>query len=215
MFDVIKSGERLYFTCEKHVPGERFAVPLNNTKVQLPIINAGSGLSCPNRAKCPFSLENYKKTGYPRCYAQDGENRFKSIRESKEKNTSMLLALSERQTIHLAGDIADALAIYAPFTPWIRINEAHDLSNDNIMFFVYLQKALDRYGKKLYGYTKSSPGLKNALKSVGSVIIESEKDFVMVRTKEEADKLGLPLCPGICGPCTRCMEGLRTAVIGH
>ena len=169
-FKCVKKEHRLYFTVDGiDYLGKtklRFVVKLSNAKVHLPIIDCGSALECPNRSKCAFSEENRKRTGYPLCYAQATEKRWKTVKRSRDLNQSFILYLSALDSRNHGNDATERftkfmsakIAMYAPFTPYVRINEAHDISPENINFLHKTQlwfNALDT-GISMYGYTKTT-----------------------------------------------------------
>lgn len=202
----------------------RFNIPLFNTKVRVPIINVETAKECVNKKTCPFSTRNFKKTGYPWCYSQKIETVFPNTYKWKKQNNRMLGAftkfsseIEKSYTLELVKAIAESLNTYATFIPYVRINESGDISEENIFFFIELQKELSKHGKKIYGYTKSSEEYRRQLNDLGACIIRSEKDFVMVNNEQEAIDKGMQLCPGTCGPCTKCMNynGTPIAVVRH
>lgn len=190
----------------------QFNIPLFNAKVRVPIINVEPAKECVNKKKCPFSTQNFKKTGYPWCYSQKLETVFPSTYKSKKQNERMLGAFSlcnemseKLHILDLVKVIVEALNTYSPFTPYVRINESGDISEENIFFFTELQKELMKHGKIIYGYTKSPKKYREQLNDVGACIIRSEVDFVMVNSEEERIEKGYQKCDGVCGVCDKCM----------
>jgi hypothetical protein len=191
----------------------KFNIPLFNTKVRVPIINVEPAKECCNKSKCPFSTQNFKKTGYPWCYSQKIETVFPNTFKWKKENDRMLgaIAMCNEMTeklhiLDLIEVIVDALLLYAPFVPYVRMNESGDINDENIFFFEQLQKGLNGVGRKLYGYTKSDEKHRKSLNDLGACVIKSEKDFVMVDSEEERVEKGYRICPGVCGVCQKCMN---------
>jgi len=222
-FNTIITPTRSYIEfSDKELCDGRFGISMSNSKVQVPIVNVEPAIECSNRHKCPFSLDNYGKTGYPRCYAQDGEVRWSNVRKAREDNKDFLTFVmrNEKELLDkFTIAIINAVKHSRPFTPYIRINESGDLSPTNIKFFERLQSTARISGIKLYGYSKSDEELIVRLELLGATILRSEKDFVMVKSEEEAKEKGYKMCPGVCGPCDLCMKfksgDKPIAIIGH
>lgn len=196
--------------------------PRGNTKVHCPIVNLGSGTSCPSAARCPFSLHNYKATGYPLCYAVKGERRFKAVLAAREHNAMLIIKWIEQgpETVRSAAQAtaaALAKACNGMHVPYVRINESGDFSYENFDFALELIRALVGRGRRPFAYSKAHPTIIKILRGAGCVILQSETDFVCVKDKSRAKAIGLKLCPGVgCGKtCLRCPKGLRSAVIAH
>jgi hypothetical protein len=125
------------------------------------------------------------------------------------------VAKSRLMAQELAQELAEAAAKMQ--TPYVRLNEAGDLSSDNIRFLCFLVQELTARGITAYTYTKSREAYANMIRLCGAVVLRSERDFVLVHSASEAKAKGLPVCAGIgCGnSCTRCCEGLKSAVVAH
>jgi len=163
--------------------------------------------------------QHFRTTGYPLCYAQKAERLRPNVLASKRENAAfieMFNGLRKDIQIGIIRDIVLMIRTYAPFTPVVRINEAGDLSEDNIEFLIMLQKEFNNHGVRLYGYTKSDATLRIRLTNVGARIILSERDFVMVNSVEEAEEKEMSLCHGMCGPCLKCVTGpYPIAIVRH
>lgn len=198
----------------------KVCVSKGNMKVQCPIINLGSATECPSRAHCPFSKENYKRTGMPQCYAMKAERIYPNVLKARRLNALLIQQAIEAGTVgELAAEVALRTRAMAQKmgTTYVRLNEAGDLCSGNIKFATALVDGLQAMGLKVYTYSKASPTIQNQLREAGATVMSSETDFVCVRTEAEAAEKGLDLCPGKgCGKdCTRCCQGLRTAVLAH
>lgn len=192
-----------------------------NSKVHCPVFSVGSGLSCTHRKTCPYSLYNPKRTG-PLCYAQKIERLRENVLAARNENERALKSLYDSTRLFLGCTIIRAFAdriadvCLKMKRPYVRLNESGDLTTTNTRLLVWLVDRLNERGIKTWTYSKSSPELCEQLINVGCVVMRSDWDFVVVNNEEEAQALGLPLCPGGCGEtCFRCIKGLRTAVIKH
>lgn len=196
---------------------------IDNSKVDVPVFSVSSGTDCVNAHFCPFSIyrEGGKHPEYPKCYAQKTEDRFPRVLKLLRENAYIIWNARKDAiaTQAMARNLARDMATYAlPHgIKYIRINEAGDMSAHNIMFLVQLFRELAEWGLTPYTYTKSGKSMADIARAVGCVVIISEVDFVMVHSENEAAEKNLPVCPGVgCGiRCTRCCEGLRSAVVSH
>lgn len=198
----------------------KVCVSEGNAKVQCPIINMGSATECPSRAWCPFSKENYKRTGKPCCYAIKAERIYPTALQARRTNALLIQQAIEQGKV---GELAAEVAIKVRKlcikmgTTFVRYNEAGDLSEGNVKFAVALTDALVALGLKPYTYSKAPKAVQDKVVAAGAVIMRSEIDFVCVKNEAEAAEKGLEVCPGEgCGnACVRCCKGLRTAVVAH
>ena len=196
------------------VGSQVFTVSLGNTKVHVPIITTGAALDCPNFNTCPFSMVNNKKTGRKLCYAQKIERLRKNVYSSRLNNQNFILWWNEQEE-KLQCEVVNTIQRELANHKYIRLNEAHDMSGDNILFTLALARAFHINNQIVYTYSHSLKYIAIA-RSEGMVVLHSEHDFVPVKNEAEAEKIGLPVCTSGCGTsCFRCMQGLKTAVIEH
>ena len=194
-----------------------------NHKVDCPVFSATSARSCPCRAFCEFSRENYKRTGKPLCYAADTETHYSGVAAAREANEA---AIKDLTWAHfkafpvvvrtLARDMA--LATRKTGVQYVRYNESGDFAEWNIEFFTLLtQQLTSTWGVRPFCYTKQPKRLWRPVEKAGCVILVSERDFVAVPDIKTARTMKLPVCPGQgCGhSCLRCPMGLQTAVVYH
>lgn len=193
-----------------------------NVKVACAVVNTGSGTDCPSASWCPFSRQNYKASGRPLCYAQKTEARFPAALAARRANAAEILAATKAgpdAVRALVEPVADAIVKWSAKKglKYVRLNESGDLSADNVAFVIQLVEALRARGLRPYTYSKAPADIQEAVRKAGAVVLESESDFVCVRSAEEARAKRLTLCPGIgCGKsCVRCCKGLRSAVVAH
>lgn len=196
----IRSGRMFWVTC--------------NSKVSTAILNLGGGLDCPSRSWCPFDRENYWKSGRPLCYAQRTETCHPIPRENRRANAQAIRD-GEADPVALAADICDYVRRIG--RDHVRMNEAGDLSAENIAFACAFVAECRKRGVTVYTYSKSPKPLRERLRAAGAVVLDSESDFICVDSEEEAQARGLTVCPGEgCGStCLRCPQGMRTAVVAH
>ena len=187
-----------------------------NSKVAVPVISTGAAMDCPNKAVCPFSKfrTGGRAEGYPVCYGQAGEARFPHVLKLHRQNEKMI-----RTGKVDPAELAEEVIAYCAKKgiKYVRLNETGDLADWNIDFLVSFVRMLRAYDVKAYTYTKSREMLASQLREAGATVVRSERDFVMVHSKQEARKKGLAMCPaGGCGTtCTRCCRGLQSAVLAH
>jgi hypothetical protein len=191
-----------------------------NIKVSVPIVNMGSSKFCPSAEVCPFSFQNHKATGKPLCYAYKAERQYPAVLPCREANRAAIEASVANGTHQeLAGLVAAEVAKIAKRAQvkFLRLNEAGDLCEKNVPFAVALVKAVAALGVKTYTYSKAPEAVKAQVREAGAVVLDSEKDFVCVKTEAEAKEQGLTLCPGEgCGKtCLRCCVGARSAIVAH
>ena len=185
-----------------------------NSKVHLPVINLGSGTHCPSRTWCPFARENHKNSGRKLCYAQKIEGFRHTALLSRERNASIIRSASKDEQSELACAIAGRIAKHATLGT-VRMNESGDLCDENIHFACVLVKELARLGVRVYLYSKAPMRLIRRIRNAGATVLQSERDFVAVPDIETGKALGIPACPGVCGPCMRCPDGKRSYIIEH
>jgi hypothetical protein len=189
-----------------------FYISPGNTKVRFPIVNLGSGTDCPSRSWCPFSMQTFRSSGRKLCYAQKIERLRKNVLDSRRRN-AMLIQTRKISPV----DIADAIDSFfqkygTPYGRTVRINESGDLSRSNIVWCVSLIRALKRRGISTYLYSKAPAHLQDYARCAGAVVLHSERDFVAVKSARDTS---LKMCPGLCGPCKRCPQGLQSAILEH
>ena len=193
-----------------------------NHKVDCPVFSATSARSCPCRAFCEFSRENYKRTGKPLCYAANTETHYPGVVAAREANEAAIMTLNKtswlrRAACHtLARDMA--MAARKLGVRHVRYNESGDFASWNIEFFTLLTRELVLEYKTIpFCYTKQPKRLWRPIEKAGCVILVSERDFVAVPDIKTARTMKLPVCPGQgCGhSCLRCPMGLQTAVVYH
>jgi hypothetical protein len=189
-----------------------FYVSPGNTKVRFPLVNLGPGTDCPSRSWCPFSMQNFRESGRNLCYAQKAERFRKNVLKSRRKNASLI-----RRGQISPVDVADLLEKHfqkhgAPYGRTVRINESGDLSRSNVVWCVSLVRALKRRGISTYLYSKAPAHLQDYARCAGAVVLHSERDFIAVKSARDTS---LKMCPGLCGPCKRCPQGLQSAILEH
>ena len=216
MFEVKKRGNYLKFSHPEIE--EVFTVSGSNAKVNYPIVTFGSATNCVNAGWCPYSKNVREKGGkVPLCYAQHFEAYRTNLYNSREANFHFTMEVNRIGYTREFGRLL-AKSIWEWREPrYIRFNESGDLDIINASVIEAMQVWFNHHQKKctLYGYSKSKPVLRNLIREVGGVVMDSDVDFVVVNDREEAKELGLPVCPGTCGPCQRCMKQLKTAVVKH
>ena len=194
----------------------RFYVSKGNSKVNLPIVNTGSGTDCPNRFICPYSATN-RGINCPLCYAQRGEAFRPNILVSRRRNADFIRqSFLNGTTLALVEYVADKVVKYSEGRKTCRINEAGDIDASNVSFIVALVKALKKRGIKSYTYSKSADQLIELVRSAGATVLKSEESFIVLR-KGEVLPQGEKLCGGKCGKgfCMRCPSGKKTYVNAH
>jgi len=217
------SANTHWFDLEPYgLPGRRLYFSSGNTKVGCPIFSAGSATECPSRLWCPYDKHAFRKSGRRWCYAQKIESLRPKALAARNENARAILEIGAAGR-GVGVQVSQALAreIYRVCRKlgrsYVRLNESGDLDWTNIEFLEALVFVLNyKYAIRVWTYSKANPQLQDALIKAGCVVLKSDVDFVCVRNKAEAKELGLPVCPGGCAiGCTRCPEGLRTAVIAH
>jgi hypothetical protein len=190
-----------------------------NTKVGCPVFSVGAALDCPSQKWCKFSGANYGAAGMPQCYAQRAEVFRPGVLRFRRRQEENLRVLDKHPSWspEVARDLA-ALVYIKTGAKYMRLNESSDVASWNLRFLCQFSSVLRDYGIQPFMYTKT----KNrawiaALRSAGAVVLESETDFVAIKSHKEARALGLKLCPGEgCGTsCLRCPLGLKSAVFCH
>ena len=209
-------GNSIHF----HTDYGRFYATKGNTKVDCPIVSAGTGTACVNAKICPFHTMNYKESGYPQCYACNSERIYPNVKKSRIANERILRKMHKDGVAFYFGQIVGAkLAEQCEKlgVKYVRFNESSDLADWNIEFFQGVSMQLTALNKLGYTYSKSSESLVEQLRSTGATVQISEDDFVVVDSEEEAKEKGLVMCPGeSCGDkCVRCPLNLKTAVLRH
>ena len=208
------STKRIGNQIKVYAGSQVFTIALSNSKVHVPIITTGAALDCPNYHTCPFSMPNHKTSGRKLCYAQKIERLRKNVYNARFNNQNFILWWNE-QPQDVQCNVINTIQRELNPHRYIRLNEAHDMSGDNILFTLALARAFKINDQVLYTYTHSLQYI-NLARSEGMVVLHSERDFVPVKNKQEAEKIGLPVCTSGCGTsCMRCMLGLKTAVIEH
>lgn len=198
-----------------------------NSKVDVPIISLSSATNCASASMCPFhpaggwKRKKDRAKGerhYPLCYALAEEWRFK-LAQKRDINGTIILFAGSAQRAELAEAIVAALVpgLLKRKLKYARINESGDFSASNIDFAVNLAKLFNAAGVTVYGYSKAPEAMVSAMREAGAVILRSEVQFVCVNTAEEAQALGLTMCPGQgCGKaCLRCPTGQSSAILAH
>jgi hypothetical protein len=198
----------------------RFYTSLGNSKVDVPIISAGSGTNCVNAEICPFHTTNYKKSGYPECYACVTERVYPNTLESRDRNEEILKAFhADGKGFQFGQEVGIRLAKECKKmkVKYLRINESSDLAEHNVEFFKGVSLQLLAEGITAYAYSKSSTKLIEDMRSAGVTVQVSEDDFICVKDEAEAKEMNLPVCPGVgCGKsCLLCPMNIKTAVVGH
>lgn len=196
-----------------------FNVANGNTKVSVPVINLESATYCSSAGVCQFHISNYKKTGFPLCYACRTERMYPHpIKTRIENKNTIQNAVNNNGISELAQIVAVKLIHMCKkmSVSFVRLSEGGDLNKNNISFVIALHKLLIAVGIQIYTYSKNLECIDLA-RNEGIVVLESEVDFVAVDSTETAKQLGLAMCPGIgCGKeCLRCPKGLRSAVLKH
>jgi hypothetical protein len=196
----------------------------SNSKVNFPIINLESALTCSNINNCKYSFKvkrKNKNSNTPLCYAQRLEVSRSNVFNIKTYNAEVIADLikngSEIEIFETIQKIVKTCNYLVRPDKYVRFSEAGDIGKNVLPFAVELMKEMINQGLKPYTYTKSKITQKT-LSQIGCIVIESDKDFVCVKNVEEAKKLNLPICPGQCGGlngCYRCQLGKQTAVLAH
>jgi len=208
------------------MPEHRLFFSKGNRKVACPVFSVSSGTNCIHAKTCPYSNARRGKP-HPEiwCYAQKMERFRPHIAEARDLNAAAIKALGTNRAV-----ICDVAASFAARLEkasrlmdvcYVRLNESGDIAAGNIMFLEELSVELRIRDVRPYLYTRSQESLADRMRYAGCIVLESDKDFVVVDSKEEAKKLGLVVCPGKgCGKgCLRCMKEnepvLTTAVVKH
>ena len=190
-----------------------FFISMGNDKVRFPLVNLESATHCSSAAWCPFSLGNYKQSGRKQCYAQVIERIYKRAYNVRVQNSSLIMHNTKEQNAAMARRVAWGICEKIKkfhLKPIVRLGESGDLNNANVHFAASLAQELSAEGVNLYLYSKAPKKLRDRMTQAGATVLHSERDFVAVKHASESP---LPLCPGICGPCTRCPDGLQTAIL--
>ena len=200
-----------------------FRIGAGNTKVKFPTINLEAGLTCSSQKHCKFAFQN-KRDGKSKarlCYAQKLEGSRPAMFNSKIYQAEVCERISQQASLKEMRQLAKDIVLVLGFLPgndYVRFSEVGDIGPKVSRLAKVILKAISASGRKPYLYTKRPAAERAALKKAGAVVLLSEKDFVVVKSEEEAKDKGLPVCPGVCGGpngCFRCPQGEQSAVIGH
>jgi len=190
-----------------------------NSKVKVPVFNVGAATDCPHKATCSFSFHNKGDWKAGVCYAQRTETIYSTVLNARRKNEEVLRLLNQSDDMEYH---ASRLAEYMMKicrkrqVKYVRFNESSDLAGWNIRFLSTLSKALVYRGIRPYGYSKSSPELREIMTSAGCLIRESEVDFVAVDSAADIpDSDSVDVCPGVgCGvTCCKCQRSFKKIYI--
>jgi hypothetical protein len=194
-------------------------ISAGNRKVRFPILSVGAALDCASRRWCPFDGDKYKEAGRRRCYAQISELLRPSVLVSRRRNEAIIAALSGKAIQETADRIARAVAGMLKGKRKgkriMRINEAGDLSRNNIEFVCAVIKACKALDIACYLYSKAPPLYRRLAQEAGATVLHSEHEFIAVPTVAAGKATGLNRCPGVCGPCVACPSGVKSWIVEH
>jgi hypothetical protein len=176
-------------------------------------------------------LLNYRASGRKPCYAAKGERCYPNVLRSRENNARIIeeqTALGSENLATFTSSIALEIDSFfkrrtkkpskvktswkKSYTRTVRLNEAGDISPENIDFHISLIRSLRALKIRVYMYSKAPQYLQDQCKAAGAVVLQSERDFVAV---SDPCLTTLPLCKSSCGSCLRCPKGLQTAILEH
>jgi hypothetical protein len=194
-------------------------ISAGNRKVRFPILSVGSGTDCPSRAWCPFDGANHKEAGRRRCYAQISELLRPSVLVSRRRNEAIIASLKGADIDAVANDVAVAvlklLKGKRADRRILRINEAGDLAKGNIAFVCAVIRACKSQGVLCYLYSKAPPIYRKLAEEAGATVLHSEHEFVAVPNAAAGKATHLHRCPGVCGPCVACPNGVKSWIVEH
>jgi hypothetical protein len=194
-------------------------ISAGNRKVRFPILSMGAGMDCPSRAWCPFDGENHKEAGRRRCYAQISELLRPSVLVSRRRNEAIIASLSLAEIDAVANEIAIVvrrmLKGKRADRRILRLNEAGDLARKNITFVCAVIRACKAQGVRVYLYSKAPPIYRRLAEEAGATVLHSEHEFIAVPNIAAGKATNLHRCPGVCGPCVACPNGVKSWIVEH